>query len=222
MSKSPPQRPSEAPSTASLEASEYPVPQGRHRVEEVIQRSRFITTVERAQSPEEAHAFVNAMRLEFPDATHNCWAFVAGPPGSSASVGMSDDGEPHGSAGRPMLLTLSHGEVGEIVAVCTRYYGGTKLGTGGLARAYSGGVALALEALPTVLKVDKAEVVITVPYPSVDAVERLLERERVEIIDRIYGDEIRYVCSLAVKEFAQMERAVQELTRGEAKLHRTD
>ena len=84
----------------------------------MILRSRFTTTLAPARDADEALAFVERMRGEFPDATHHCWAFVAGPPGSTTCIGMSDDGEPHGTAGRPMLNALLHGGVGDIVAVC--------------------------------------------------------------------------------------------------------
>jgi len=120
------------------DSSRYSIPLRVHRVEESILRSRFITSVAHAPDAAAAHAFVQSIREEFPDATHHCWAFVAGPPASTTHIGMSDDGEPGGTAGRPMLTALLHGGAGEIVAVCTRYYGGVKLGTGGLSRAYSG------------------------------------------------------------------------------------
>ncbi|HEX4932653.1 MAG TPA: YigZ family protein, partial [Gemmatimonadaceae bacterium] len=103
----------------------YPVPAERVRAELVIERSRFICTMGRAETSEAAHAFVKEVQGEFADATHNCWAFVAGAPGSTARIGMSDDGEPHGTAGRPMLTVLMHSGVGEVVAVVTRYFGGT-------------------------------------------------------------------------------------------------
>src|SRR4051812_21661975 len=116
----------------------YPIPAARHRAELTIERSRFICTIAHAAEPDDAHAFIREMNAEFGDATHNCWAFVAGPPGDTNRIGMSDDGEPHGTAGRPMLTVLTHSGVGDIVAVVTRYYGGTKLGTGGLVKAYGG------------------------------------------------------------------------------------
>jgi hypothetical protein len=109
----------------------YRVPAGEHRARDEISRSRFVTTLAPAPSLAEAHAFVARVRAEFPDATHNCWAFVVGPPGSTGRVGLSDAGEPHGTAGRPMLTALLHSGVGDVAAVVTRYYGGTKLGTGG-------------------------------------------------------------------------------------------
>ena len=120
----------------------YPVPDlalGQfHRVEQTIKRSRFICTAAHVTSPEEAKAFIDQIREEFSDARHNCWAFAAGAPGATAQVGMSDDGEPHGTAGRPMLTVLLHCGVGEIAVVVTRYFGGILLGTGGLIRAYQG------------------------------------------------------------------------------------
>ena len=107
-------------------SSRYPVPAATHRVEQEISRSRFITTIGRASTVEEAQAFIRAVADEFRDATHNCWAYVVGPPGDTGRIGMSDAGEPHGTAGRPMLNALLHAPVGDVVAVVTRYYGGTQ------------------------------------------------------------------------------------------------
>ena len=84
----------------------YPVPAAIRRVEHEIHRSRFITTIGRASSVDEAVAFVRAVAEEFKGATHNCWAYIVGPPGDTSRIGMSDDGEPHGTAGRPMLNAL--------------------------------------------------------------------------------------------------------------------
>lgn len=118
---------------------------GFFREEETVKRSRFIVTVGRAASPEAAHAFIEKIREEHSQATHNCWAFNAGEPGSTAQVGASDDGEPKGTAGRPMLTAVLHSGIGEVVVVVTRYFGGILLGTGGLVRAYQGSAQLGLE-----------------------------------------------------------------------------
>lgn len=207
-------------SSAGPRASEegYLIPSSEHRTEETISRSRFVTTLAPAPTAEDAHAFIDAKRAEFADATHNCWAFVAGPPGSSSNVGMSDDGEPHGTAGRPMLHALSHSDVGEIVAVCTRYYGGTKLGTGGLARAYRGGVILALDTLPTRRKVEREMLAVTVPYSCVDAFERLQERFDFTIGERTYDTEAHYRVQIAAAQRERAERAIQDIARGEARV----
>lgn len=198
----------------------YPVPARIHRVEDVIHRSRFITTVARAPSGEAAHAFLQRMRDEFPDATHHCWAFVAGPPGSTRAVGMSDDGEPHGTAGRPMLTTLLHSGVGEIVAVCTRYYGGTKLGTGGLSRAYSGGVKLALESLPVEELLARAQMVVEVTYPHLDGLQRLLEEVDAAVEHEAYGAGVRYEVLIPEVRLATFQRRLADLTGGKGQCRR--
>lgn len=200
------------------EPSRYPVPAGAHRVEQSIRRSRFVTTVDRARDAEAAHAFIARIREEFPDATHNCWAFVAGPPGSTARIGMSDDGEPHGTAGRPMLTTLLHGGVGEIAAVCTRYFGGVKLGTGGLSRAYSGSVKQALGSLPTVEKVDRVRLRVVLAYAEVGGFRRLLEARGVTVEDEYFGEDVSFVVGVPSGARGSFERAVAELTQGRGRV----
>lgn len=200
----------------------FPVPSRVHRVEEVILRSRFVTTLARAPSADAAHSFIQRIRDEFPDATHNCWAFVAGPPGSTRSVGMSDDGEPHGTAGRPMLTTLLHAGIGEVVAVCTRYYGGTKLGTGGLSRAYSGGVKLGLESLPVEELLARARLEIMVGYPHLDGLQRLLDEVGGEVEHEGYSASVRYVALVPEMRLAAFQRRLADLTAGEGRCKRLD
>src|SRR6185503_18436582 len=130
--------------------------------------------------------------------THHCWAFLAGPPGSTAHVGMSDAGEPKGTAGRPMLTVLLHAGVGEVVAVCARWFGGTKLGTGGLARAYAEGVQLALAGLPTELAVARARFEVSVGYAHVAALRQLAAELGGVVEEERYDTEAAYV--LAVPE----------------------
>ena len=192
----------------------YPIPARRHRVEEVVQRSRFITTLAHAPDADAAQAFIQTIRDEFPDATHHCWAFVAGPPASTTHIGMSDDGEPHGTAGRPMLTALLHSGVGEIVAVSTRYYGGIKLGTGGLSRAYSGGVVLALDRLPTEEKVDRRPVRITVGYADVDGIQRLVAERAWVLANEAFSEEVRLDLLIPADEIEDARRLVADRTRG--------
>ncbi|MBT3325722.1 MAG: YigZ family protein [Gemmatimonadales bacterium] len=200
------------------DSARYPIPSRVHRVDETIQRSRFITTAAHAPDAEAAQAFIQAIRDEFPDATHHCWAFVAGPPASTTHIGMSDDGEPHGTAGRPMLTSLLHGGVGEIVAVCTRYYGGVKLGTGGLARAYSGGVKLALETLPTDEKVTRVWLVVTVGYADVDGMQRLIDELDIVVENEEYGAEVQYVLGVPSPDEEVLRTSVGDLTRGKGRV----
>ena len=196
------------------DSGSYPIPGRIHRVEDVIQRSRFITTVAHAPDPDAAHAFLASIRDEFPDATHNCWAFLAGPPGSTSRIGMSDDGEPHGTAGRPMLTALLHSGVGEVVAVSTRYYGGTKLGTGGLSRAYSGGVVIALKQMPREEKVDRRLVSLTLSYSDVDSVQRLIAQREWVLTDEVFGSDIRLEILVPVSEIEQVHSLIADQTRG--------
>ena len=194
------------------------MPAGRHRVEDIIQRSRFITTVARASTSDEAHAFVRSIRDEFGDATHNCWAFVAGPPGSSARVGMSDDGEPHGTAGRPMLKALLHGGVGEIVAVITRYFGGTKLGKGGLGRAYAGGVTHALASMQRAQRVTREEVTVQVAHGDAPGARRVFERLDAHMLDEVWGTGVTYRISVPRSAVQSLSREFAALTRGQARV----
>ncbi|MGE4533290.1 MULTISPECIES: IMPACT family protein [Halomonas] len=130
----------------------YPVPDlppGEWtRSELEVERSRFLTWVCHAPDVAAFEALLAEARRRHPDASHHCSAFIAGPPGEQAAIGFSDDGEPGGTAGRPMFQVLEGSGLGQVGCVVTRYFGGTKLGTGGLARAYAQAVAQALEALP--------------------------------------------------------------------------
>jgi len=197
-------------------AERYPIPAARHRVEQEIQRSRFITTVAHTPTVEAARAFIAEMREEFADATHNCWAFLVGPPGSTSNVGVSDDGEPHGTAGRPMLNVLLHSGLGDLTAVVTRYYGGTKLGTGGLVRAYTSSVQGALEELPTSERVELTRLRIEIGYPTVTPFQRLLPEFEATVIEERYTDEVYYEVELPAESVEGLESALEELTGGTA------
>ena len=196
----------------------YPVPARTHRIEQEVRRSRFIATIGRAATPADAASFVGLINAEFPDATHNCWAFVAGPPGSTDRIGMSDAGEPHGTAGRPMLNALLHGGVGDVVAVVTRYFGGTKLGTGGLVRAYAGAVQQALETLPLVERVQMTSVTIAVDYPRVSAVQQLFAAFEVEVVSQEFEADARYSLRLPAGRLDGFRAAVLDATRGQARI----
>lgn len=196
----------------------YPVPAGTHRVEEEIKRSRFLSTIGRASTVDEAAAFVRRVAAEHPDATHNCWAYVVGPPGSTGRIGSSDDGEPHGTAGRPILNALLHSGVGDIVAVVTRYYGGTKLGTGGLVRAYGGGVQQALATMPRAERIEYASVAIVLGYARFPAVQQLFPDFEVEVLTQDFGAEVRLELRVPVERLDGLRSAVLDASRGQARI----
>jgi uncharacterized YigZ family protein len=196
--------------------SRYPIPAEVHRTKEEIDRSRFITTIAPAATVDDAHAFVDAIRAEFPDASHNCWAFVVGPPGSTTRIGMSDDGEPHGTAGRPMLTALLHGGVGDVAAVVTRYFGGIKLGTGGLVRAYGGCLQRALLTLPRAERVEWASLRALVGYADVTAVRQLVAAHGGAVVAEDYAADVTYTVRLPSPDVEAFAAALRDATRGSA------
>ncbi|MCK4513129.1 YigZ family protein [bacterium] len=200
----------------------YAIPATRRRVEETILRSRFVTTVGHASSVDEARAFISAVSSEFPDATHNCWAYVIGPPGDTSRVGMSDAGEPHGTAGRPMLTVLVHSGVGDIAAVVTRYYGGTKLGKGGLVRAYSGGVKNAIEGLPTKMLIASITLTLIIDYASVDPVKWILPNLEAHVLSEDYATRVTLEIELPEERADELTESVSGLTKGTALIERRD
>lgn len=194
----------------------YPVPASVHRTEEEIKRSRFITTLGHTPSVAEARAFIASVSAEFSDASHNCWAYVVGPPGSTAQIGMSDAGEPHGTAGRPMLTVLLHSNLGDICAVVTRYFGGALLGKGGLVRAYSGGVQTALSSLPVMEKTPQAELEVMIDYALVTPVKRTLPDFEAELLAEDYAVDVTFHVKLPEEQMDPLIAALTDLTNGQA------
>ncbi len=192
----------------------YPVPAARHRVEEVINRSRFISTAAPVATVEEARAFIAEMRAEFADASHNCYAFVAGPPGSTAQIGMSDDGEPSGTAGRPMLAVVLGSGIGDLAVVVTRYFGGIKLGTGGLVRAYSGGVKAVLAELPVKEKVALRTFLASGPYNMVTPVARLLPEYEARLTGQDFAADVTWEITLPEERAEALAAALVDLSHG--------
>ncbi len=200
----------------------YPIPAELVRFQETISRSRFITTVAAAETPGQARDFVALIRAEFPDATHHCYAYVAGPPGSTAQIGMSDDGEPGGTAGRPMLAVLLGSGVGDVVAVVTRYFGGAKLGTGGLVRAYSGGVKSALGNLPLREKILRRSLRLTGAYHWISALDKLLPAYEAQVVERSFDAEVTWNLTVPEEHLDALVGAIIEMSRGEIQIVRPD
>jgi uncharacterized YigZ family protein len=200
------------------EASRYPVPAATHRVEQEVRRSRFITTIGRASTVAEAQAFVRAVAEAFRDATHNCWAYVVGPPGDTGRIGMSDAGEPHGTAGRPMLNALLHAPVGDVVAVVTRYYGGTKLGTGGLVRAYGGGVQVALATLPVRERIEYLSLTVTIEYARLTSLQQLCAEHEADILGQDFAEQVTVRLRVPDGNAGRFRAALLDATRGQALL----
>ncbi len=200
----------------SSECRRYAIPGGIYRTEKEIERSRFIATITHAQTVESARSFVERIRAEFSDATHNCWAYLIGPPGTTGTAGMSDDGEPRGTAGRPMLTTLVHSGVGDVAVVVTRYFGGTKLGRGGLVRAYSGAVKAVLEKLSLAERVVCQMLHVTIDYATVTAFKRLLARYEADVAAESFAEKVEYRLRLPCEREGAFRAELVNLTQGEA------
>lgn len=192
----------------------YNIPAKKHRAETLIKRSQFITTIAHVADANEANAFVATIKKEYPDASHNCWAYVAGKPGDTASIGMSDDGEPHGTAGKPMLNVLLHSDIGEIVAVVTRYFGGTKLGPGGLVKAYSGCVKNALENLTIIEKRHMSSMQLSFAYPHINAIKTLIKAYDGVLLKEDYQAEIHMDLEVPETKITDFKQAITDLCSG--------
>ena len=191
------------------------IPAQTVQVEQVIKKSRFIAFITHATDPAAAHEFIESVRMQYPDAGHACWAFIAGEPGNTTHISCSDDGEPAGTAGKPMLNVLQHSGVGEIVAVVVRYFGGVKLGTGGLVRAYSGAVTELVKTLPTQLKVDSIALRLEYPYALEDVVRRTLEAYMATISTVDYQQDISMQCLCPADQLHDLQQQLRDAGRGQ-------
>ncbi len=174
---------------ASATSPRYPIPAEERRVEIRISNSRFIATAAYTPRVDEARAFIARIRSEFADATHNVFAYLIGH-GSTVTAGMSDDGEPGGTAGRPTLAVLRGSGLGDTCVVVTRYFGGTLLGTGGLVRAYGDATRAVLADLPRVEKVERTALALVVPYALYQPVTLLLESHGATTVAQTFGVEV--------------------------------
>lgn len=189
---------------------------------EEIKKSRFITCLAHTEGVEAAKAFVESVRAEHPDARHHCVAWVAGPPNDSQQLGFSDDGEPAGTAGKPMLAQLMGSGVGEIAAVVVRYYGGVLLGTGGLVKAYGGGVSQALAQLTTLRKTPLTEYTLQCEYGQLAGIETLLGQFSGKVVASEYEAVVRLRVALPQSELAAFSTKLADFSRGALQLHKIE
>lgn len=197
----------------------YEVPANTVTCTQEIKKSKFITTVGRASNANNARNFIKKVSSEYPDASHNCYAFIAGAPGGSGEVGLSDDGEVPGTAGKPMLNVLQHKKIGEIVAVVTRFFGGVKLGPGGLVRAYTSSLQMALDKLELKRHVDVKSAEMIFDFQFENAVRRVLKQLGIETGDVKYGDSVIFNVELPVNLFDKLLEDIGNQTRGKVKIN---
>ena len=176
----------------------------------VIKKSRFIACIEPVAGREEAQARVAALKAEHPDAAHVCWALLAG--GQSAA---HDDGEPSGTAGRPMLEVFRHQQLEGVMASVVRYFGGVKLGAGGLVRAYTDAVAQALLKAEKVPLISKTTLVCTVPYALEGMVRREVDLAKAQLLKVEHSSGVCLTFSLPQSEAESMVVRLNDLGHGQ-------
>lgn len=193
----------------------YPIPAAETRVEIRVVNSRFIASAAHAATVEAARAFIDRVRAEMPDASHHVYAYLIGY-GGSVVAGMSDAGEPSGTAGRPALAVLRGSGLGDVVVVVTRYFGGTLLGTGGLVRAYGDAVKAVLEELPRTEQVDRRTLLVSLNYAVYGACKLMLPHYEATILAEEFADDVTLTISLPASEVEALSEALGEATAGSA------
>lgn len=190
------------------------------QAELVEKKSRFIATIRPVSSEEEAVAFIEEMKKKYYDARHNCSAFVIGSKGELTR--SSDDGEPSGTAGRPMLEVLTGSGIRNIAAVVTRYFGGVLLGTGGLVRAYSGAVKMALDQCETITRRYGVQMLIKTDYNGVGKIQYLLGSKDVVIQDSVYAADVQMTVLVPIEEYDRLCKELVETTNGRVGLEEVE
>lgn len=179
-----------------------------------IKGSRHIATITPIRQEAEVAAILTALRAEFPSANHHAYAWRLGRTGERFYY--SDDGEPSGSAGRPILQFLEGRDITNLLLVVSRIFGGTKLGVGGLVRAYGGAAAEALDAADIVTVVPKARITLTYSYECTNAIQALVHAHQPTTLSSDYGEHVTLTLEVLESEAAEIEREVRDATAGTA------
>ncbi|EMP56137.1 hypothetical protein MSNKSG1_09698 [Marinobacter santoriniensis NKSG1] len=171
-------------------SKDYPVPAGYLERETEVKKSRFIARVAPVASRDEVHQWLAQAHRDHPDARQICWAYQIGRPGSAAEAAMNDDGEPSGTAGKPILNVIQHKDMGDVLVMVIRYFGGIKLGAGGLVRAYAGAAESVLSAVDRVVHQPMTSVKVTMSFADEQPLRHWCEVNgaRVDSVD--YGTSV--------------------------------
>jgi uncharacterized YigZ family protein len=193
----------------------YLIPSEACRTEIIVVNSRFITTIRKVTSTQIFKQSLAEVRAEMPDASHHVYAFRVGY-GNSVIEGVSDAGEPSGTAGPPTLAVLRGTEIGDVAIITTRYFGGTKLGTGGLVRAYTESAQTALAQLKTRPKIPMITLGIEIAYPLYEGVKRLILAHTGEIVDESFAGDVMIMAVFPEVRLEQFTHALAGISAGKA------
>lgn len=195
--------------------TEYYIPTGDGNTEYVEKRSRFLGKVRRVETEEEARAFIEAMKKQYHDARHNCWCYLIKEGGI---VRYSDDGEPQGTAGQPMLNVFQKEEITNVVCVVTRYFGGILLGAGGLCRAYTKAAKDALDAAGTSVVRRWVEVLIPCSYSLYSRVTQEVEALKGVVTETDFGADVALTVLLPEGTENELSQRLLDLSAGAIEL----
>lgn len=186
----------------------------------VEKKSRFIADVKAVCSEEEATNFIEAIKKRYWDARHHCYAYVLGEQGQT--LRFSDDGEPSGTAGRPILEVLTGSGIRNLVLVVTRYFGGTLLGTGGLVRAYTQAAQAGLAACQTATMRYGYELTVETDYNGIGKLQYLLGQREIPLEESTYTEQVTFVCKVPMEEKEGLLKDITEATAGMARVSISD
>ena len=191
----------------------YLIPAIEHRVETRVSNSTFIATIAPAFSIDQARNFIAQISDEFRDATHNVPVYIIGH-GTSKTTHSNDDGEPSGTAGRPALAVLEGSGLGDTALVITRYFGGTKLGTGGLVKAYSDAARQVIDSVPKAEKVQVHKLRLQIPYSFFEIISRIIKSSGGTILTQDFKAQVTLIATVPVNAYPAFEKRVTEATSG--------
>ncbi len=180
-----------------------------------VKKSRFIARAGMVSSREEALTFVKSVRGDYPDARHHCWAYLLGNPATAAAAAMSDDGEPSGTAGKPILNVIQHKGIGDLIVVVTRYFGGIKLGAGGLVRAYSGATQQVLADLALTEHRPRRVHPLQLDFSREQPLRHWAEQHDAHLLDVEYGPQVTARLSVPLEHEDELQAflGAQNITR---------
>jgi uncharacterized YigZ family protein len=194
----------------------YPVPLHEIRREQIVVNSRFIATLVPVFSVDEARSFIARIKKEFSDASHNVPAYIIGG-GNTVTGYFSDDGEPSGTAGKPVLAVLRGSGLGDVVVVVTRYFGGTLLGTGGLVKAYTESTQIVVNAVARGRRVAVHVAMLAIPFNFLERVRLLVSHQRGEVLGEDYAADITLTLQFPVDSFEAFQNELREMSGGKLK-----
>ena len=193
----------------------YQEPINRSRIELEIKKSRFIGFATKVNNRYEAMTFIDELKQTYPDARHICWGYIVGDPNNSTNAGCHDDGEPSGTAGKPILTQINYSLIGNVIVVVVRYFGGIRLGAGGLVRAYREAAQAALLALKTKPFIALEKLTIELPFHEENTIRQLIAGLEGELISADYNTKVKFsvkVPALSINELgsslAKMEATI--------------